>query len=144
MTRLFDAAVFTLRVLVLTALLTLMFYPFVRYAHANNEDLHHHPSLCGSQTTARQAVEARHGKWIMVTTDQWEWLRGVYVLNPTTPSGLPPGDRAVLAKVEGDKGGMIFFIDGELACTPMTLPDELIDLMYQIDGTNIFHDGSPL
>ncbi len=122
------------------ALLALMVYPFF-HAHADNEAMHHQPALCVDKAISKAAIEAKHGKWITVTTDQWEWLRGVYVLNPATPQGLPPGDRAVLAKIEGNSGAMIFFIDGDLACVPMAVPDAIIDLMNQIDASNVFHTG---
>ncbi len=41
-------------------------------------------------------------------------------MNPITPPGLPYGDKAALATVEGhDGGGVVFFLDGNRACTPM-------------------------
>ena len=31
----------------------------------------------------KHAVEARHGKWIELTSEQWQFLRGIYAMNPT-------------------------------------------------------------
>ena len=65
---------------------------------------------------------ARNGKWIELTPEQWEFMRGIYAMNPETPAGLPYGDKAVLAQVDGNSGGLVFFIDGDKACTPMPVP----------------------
>src|SRR5271154_5775694 len=59
------------------------------------------------------------GQWIELTDLQRAFLAGIYAMNPNTPSGLPFGDKAVLARVKGDDGGVVFFIDGEMACQPM-------------------------
>lgn len=92
----------------------------------------------------KSAVTARNGKWIALTPEQWQFIRGVYVLNPQTPAGLPYGDRAALAEVEGNAGGMIFFIDGEKACTPMPVPRELIDMMNDVATGTLNHEGGGL
>lgn len=92
------------------------------------------PSKCTDIDGPKSAIEAEHGQWKLLTTDQWEFLRGVYVLNPNTPPGLPYGDRAVLAQIDGSDGGMVFFIDHDRACTPMTLPGELIKMLGRVGG----------
>ena len=78
---------------------------------------------CVNVSVPKQAIEARNGKWIELTPEQWEFLRGIYAMNPLTPPGLPYGDKAALAKVDGNSGGLIFFIDGDRACTPMPVPN---------------------
>ena len=103
----------------------------------------HAQSSCVDVAGPKAAIEAKHGKWITVTTDQWEFLRGVYVLNPNTAPGLPPGDRAVLAELAGDDGAVIFFIDGATACTPMPIPAALVKMLREIDASNVAHQGSP-
>jgi hypothetical protein len=55
-------------------------------------------SSCVDVSVPRNAVIARNGQWIELTSKQWQFLRGVYVLNPQTPPGLPYGDKAVLAR----------------------------------------------
>jgi hypothetical protein len=55
--------------------------------------------------------------------------RGVNTMNPATPTGLPYGDRAVLAQIAGNAGGLVSFIGGDKACTPMPVPDELLAML---------------
>jgi hypothetical protein len=58
------------------------------------------PSLCIDISVPKGAIAARNGKWIELTAEQWQFLRGIYAMNPGTPAGLPYGDKAVLAEVE--------------------------------------------
>jgi len=101
-------------------------------------------SRCVDISAPKKVVEAHHGKWINLTQSQWEFLRGVYAMNPLTPPGLPYGDRAALAKVDGDSGGLVFFIDGDKACTPMPIPDTLLGMMDDVGKAKINHEGSGL
>jgi hypothetical protein len=99
---------------------------------------------CVDASVPKKVIEARKGKWIELTPDQWQFLRGIYAMNPLTPPGLPYGDKAVLAKVEGDAGGLVFFIDGDKACTPMPVPDTLLSMMDDVATAKINHEGSGL
>ena len=99
---------------------------------------------CVDVSVPKKAVEARNGKWIQLTAEQWEFLRGIYAMNPLTPPGLPYGDKAALAKVDGNDGGLIFFIDGDKACTPMPVPDKLLAMMDDVATAKINHEGSGL
>jgi hypothetical protein len=101
-------------------------------------------SRCVDASVPKQLIEARNGKWIELTPNQWEFLRGIYAMNPQTPPGLPYGDKAVLARVDGDAGGVVFFIDGDRACTPMPVPDELLTMMNDVATATINHEGSGL
>jgi hypothetical protein len=93
----------------------------------------------------KDRIEAKHGQWKLLTTDQWEFLRGVYVVNPNTAPGMPKGDRAVLAQIDGTEGGQVFFIDGPLACSPMAVPAELIRILNQVGaGADVDHVGDKL
>jgi hypothetical protein len=83
---------------------------------------------CVDVSVPKKAVEARNGKW----------------MNPLTPPGLPYGDKAALAKVDGNDGGLIFFIDGDKACTPMPVPDKLLAMMDDVATAKINHEGSGL
>jgi hypothetical protein len=51
---------------------------------------------------------------------------------------------AVLAQVDGNKGGMVFFIDGNKACTPMPIPVELIAMMQDVATDTINHESGGL
>ena len=92
----------------------------------------------------KHAIEARNGKWIQLTPEQWEFLRGIYAMNPLTPPGLPYGDKAALAKVDGNDGGLVFFIDGDKACTPMPVPQTLLSMMDDVATAKINHEGDGL
>ena len=100
--------------------------------------------VCVDISVPKKAIEAHNGRWIQLTPDQWEFLRGIYAMNPLTPPGLPYGDKAALAKVEGDSGGLVFFIDGDKACTPMPVPDKLLTMMDDVATARINHEGSGL
>jgi hypothetical protein len=63
------------------------------------------------------------------------------VLDPETPPGLPYGDKAALAQVENDAGGLVFFIDGDKACTPIQAPPALLALMQEVATAEINHEG---
>ena len=99
---------------------------------------------CVDVSVPKHAIESRNGKWIQLTAEQWEFLRGIYAMNPLTPPGLPYGDKAALAKVDGNDGGLIFFIDGDKACTPMPVPDKLLAMMDDVATAKINHEGNGL
>src|ERR1700761_3473566 len=100
--------------------------------------------VCVDVSVPKKAIEAHNGKWIQLTSDQWQFLRGIYAMNPLTPPGLPYGDKAALAKVDGDSGGLVFFIDGDKACTPMPVPDKLLSMMDDVATAKINHEGDGL
>jgi hypothetical protein len=99
---------------------------------------------CVDISVPKKAIEAHNGKWIELTPEQWQFLRGIYAMNPLTPPGLPYGDKAALARVDGDSGGLVFFIDGDKACTPMPVPDTLLSMMDDVATAKISHEGSGL
>lgn len=101
-------------------------------------------SHCVDISVPKNAVTARAGQWIELTREQWEFMRGIYAMNPETPAGLPYGDKAVLAQVEGNNGGMVFFIDGDKACTPMPIPVELVDMLRDVATDAISHEAGGL
>jgi hypothetical protein len=98
-------------------------------------------SRCIDGSIPRGWIAERNGRWIELTADQWQFLRGIYAMNPLTPAGLPHGDHAVLAQVEGEAGGLIFFVDGDKACTPMPVPKELIDMLRDVATGAIGHEA---
>ena len=98
-----------LRIVRLSVLAALIFAPRVAFA----QDIA--VRRCVDVSIPRQATEARNGRWIELTSEQWQFLRGIYATNPETPPGLPYGDKAVLAQVDNSSGGLVFFIDGDKA-----------------------------
>ena len=112
--------------------------PHVAFAEANTA------GRCVDIAVPKEAVKAHNGQWIELTPEQWQFLRGVYVVNPETPPGLPYGDKAVLARVDGNPGALVFFIDGNKACTPMLVPHELLAMMQDVGTDKISHEGAGL
>jgi len=102
------------------------------------------PKRCVAASVPRAAIAEKNGAWTALTAEQWQFLRGVYAMNPMTPPGLPPGDQAVLVTVPGQDDGLIFFLDGATACTPMSAPKELIDLLHSVGAGDIAHDSGSL
>ena len=97
--------------------------------------------LCADIAGQKAVVAEHHGRWIELDSNQWQFLRGIYAMNPETPPGLPYGDRAALARFDGLGSGIVFFIDGDKACTPMTAPPELLSLMKDVATHSIKHEG---
>lgn len=102
------------------------------------------PSLCVNISVPKDAIAARNGRWIELTPEQWQFMRGIYVMNPATPAGLPYGDRAILAEVPGHAGGVVFFIDGDRACTPMPVPSEITAMLQDVATGTLNHEGRAL
>lgn len=99
---------------------------------------------CVSIDKAKESAKAHNGEWTDLSPNEWEFLRGIYAMNPLTPPGLPYGDRAALVKVSGQEGALIFFIDDDQACTPMPVPPTLLAMMADVKSGKISHEGSGL
>ena len=83
-------------------------------------------------TAVHGAINGQDGKPIEITPNQWQFLRGVYAMNPEAPRGLPYGNNAVLAQDSRDSDGLLFFIDGNKVCVPMHAPPALLSLMERV------------
>jgi hypothetical protein len=99
---------------------------------------------CVSIDGPKSAIEKKHGSWTVLTGPQWQFIRGIFAMNPLTPPGLPFGDSAALAKFEGNEGGVVFFIDGDQACTPMPVPKTLIEMLDDVASGKVTHEGAGL
>lgn len=99
------------------------------------------PPTCRDAAPLKAAIQARHGKWTLVTSSQFNFLRGIYAVRPDTPAGLPPGDMAALAQIEGDNDGEVFFLKRDEVCSAMSAPSALIDMLKEVETTS---DGVPL
>ena len=119
-------------------------WPWVSRSCPKWSDAGESAARCVDASAPKHAAEVRHGKWIELTSDQWQFLRGIYAMNSLTPPGLPYGDKAALVKIDGSSGGMVFFIDGDKACTPMEVPDQLLAMMDAVATAKISHEGSAL
>jgi hypothetical protein len=87
---------------------------------------------CVNLETAHAAPSGQESKLIELTSDQWQFLRGVYAMNLEAPPGLPHGDKAVFTLGGGASHGLLFFVDGDRAGAPMSAPPALLSLMDQV------------
>jgi hypothetical protein len=99
---------------------------------------------CVDLATVRAATMGQNGKLIELTPDQWQFLRGIYAMNPEAPFGLPDGDKAVFRLGGGDSNSMLFFVDRDKACTPMRAPPALLTLMDDVATAKINHEETGL
>jgi len=99
---------------------------------------------CVELATVRAATTGQNSKLIELTSAQWQFLRGIYAMNPEAPPGLPDGDKAVFGPGGGDSNGLLFFVDGDKACTPMNAPPALLSLMDQVAVGDTNHQGAGL
>ena len=102
------------------------------------------PALAGAPcvdvSVPKAMIAAHNGRWIELTASQWEFMRGIYAMHPATELGLPFGDKAVLAQFSTDGGGMVFFIDGGRACTPLAVPPAVVAMMQDVATDTIAHE----
>lgn len=101
-------------------------------------------NICKPIGDMKERLLAKDVNWMDLTQDQLEFLRGIYAMNPLTPPGLPFGDKAALMQKVGDKGGVIFFLDGGSYCSPMPVPETLLKMLADVAAGKISHEGSPL
>jgi hypothetical protein len=99
---------------------------------------------CVDASVPKNSVAEHGGNWIELTLGQWQFLRGIYAVNPNTPAGLPYGDKAALAQIDDNAYGLVFFIDGDKACTPMLLPHELLGILRDVATGKIAHETAGL
>lgn len=79
-----------------------------------------------------------------LTPGQWNFLRGFYMGTPPALHGELPGTGAILIQKPGDKGGVLIWTTGALACNPQPVPPPFIDALngtktgaLNADGTEI-------
>jgi len=97
--------------------------------------------LCVDASVPRAAIAEKNGHWVEVAPQQYHFLPGIYAMNPRTPPGLPWGDRAILASIPDHDGALVFFIDGTLACTPIPVPKELVEMLGDVATGKNSHQG---
>lgn len=63
---------------------------------------------------AKLTAANKDAKFTKMSVGQFHFLTGFYVSSPITPEGLPPGDGALLAEIDGHPG--IVWTHGHEAC----------------------------
>jgi hypothetical protein len=96
---------------------------------------------CMPSATVKSLVLDKQGKWTALSQEQYNFVEGLFVMNPNTAPGLPLGNAAVLAQLPNDKGGVIIFIDADKACDAMPVPEELMPMLSDVAAHVAHHDG---
>lgn len=65
---------------------------------------------------------------------QYFVLVGMYLRDPSTPEGLPPGDGAAILSSQDGSAGLILWISGPIACDPWPISEaaKLLALLAKI------------
>jgi hypothetical protein len=99
---------------------------------------------CGSMDEAKAMARALGGaEFVTLTDEQWQFLRGIFVMASDTPESLPPGDRAAMSLLP-DGSGSVIFVDGDRACAPIKLSREAIEVLMMVGRGDIVHAGQGL
>lgn len=99
---------------------------------------------CGSIEKAKEMARAMGGgEFVALTNDQWQFVRGLFVMAPDTPASLPPGDGAQMS-LRPDGSASIVFIDGDRACAPIKLGPEAIKVIMMVGRGDLVHAGQGL
>jgi hypothetical protein len=99
---------------------------------------------CGPIDRAGDMAKAMGGEALVTLSDeQFQFVRGLFVMAPDTPSSLPPGDRAAMS-MRADGSASIVFLDGDQACAPMKLGKEGVDILMQVGRGEVVHSGHGL
>src|SRR5271154_767614 len=96
---------------------------------------------CMPMETVKTLISAKQGKWTALTQEQFNFIEGLFVMNPNTAPGLPLGAGAVLIQIPDDKGGVVLFIDGDKACDAMPVPEELMPMLSDVAAHVAHHEG---
>jgi hypothetical protein len=97
------------------------------------------PHSCGEVEAIKTDLGDK-GRWTVLTGDQWQFLRGISVLNPNSPNGLPYGDKAALLQVPDHEGAMVVFLDGARACDAMLLPPPVVTMLMRVGAGDVEHE----
>ncbi|MGD0565648.1 MAG: hypothetical protein ABSA66_21515 [Roseiarcus sp.] len=99
---------------------------------------------CGAIERAKEMVHAMGGgDFVALTNDQFQFVRGLFVMAPDTPASLPPGDHAEMS-LRPDGSASIIFVDGDRACAPIKLGPEAIRIVMQVGAGDLVHAGRGL
>ncbi len=102
------------------------------------------PFPCGPIAQVIATAHALGGAdFIALTSDQWQFLRGMFVQAPDTPESLPPGDRAMIS-MRPDGSASVVFVDGDLACAPIRLGKPGVEALMSVGRGDIVHVGQGL
>lgn len=102
-----------------------------------------HPHMCTPYAEVKAIVEGWHQTIISLTGEQFNFLRGIFTLDPNTAAGLPYGDKAVWIQRDDDGTALVFFLDGDKACDAFDLSRELVQMTMFVASGEINHAPAP-
>jgi len=97
-----------------------------------------HPAYADApRCTSLEKAQKAAGKGTTITAvsrAQFYVLTGMYLRDPQTPEGLPPGDGALILARDDDGAGLILWTRGSLACDPWPIGDakKLLKLLAEV------------
>ena len=77
-----------------------------------------------------------------LTTEQFQFVRALYVALPPISKQLPPGDHAIMASA-GDEV-MLALVDGNQACARFLAPDFIQQMLIKVGAGEVAHIGTPV
>lgn len=79
-----------------------------------------------------------------LTPGQFHFMQGIYVVLPNTPEGFPPGNGAILARSKDLNGAIVLWTRGILACNPLHIPPNIVDMLGKINTGELDDSGNEL
>jgi hypothetical protein len=118
--------------------LIVLFFAAPRLAHA--EDL---AWDCQPLAKVEKSLQTSGGSaFARVTDAQWQFLRGLYVAAPNTPTALPPGDSAVMSTF-ADGMAEVSFVDDGKSCASAVLTKGLVAIVMSVGSGDVTHAKTP-
>jgi hypothetical protein len=77
-----------------------------------------------------------------LTSEQFQFVRALYVAIPPISRQLPPGERAVVASASGRS--MIALVSGNEACARFLAPDFVLSMLAQVGRGDTQAVGDPI
>ena len=105
------------------------------------------PALADEKCTSMAQLKKQIGDGVTVTSlspGQMNWLRGFWMGRPPTLQGAYPGTGAILLQHAGDKGGMLVWTKGSLACAPAPVPPEFVAAIQNTKTGAVDADGQEI
>lgn len=89
-------------------------------------------------TAEKHIIDSGGGPFIALTPEQLSFMRGISVVLPNTPEGIPPGEKAVMSKYP-DGSAAVVFLDDDLACVPIRLKPAGVKALMQEGENYVLH-----
>jgi hypothetical protein len=98
---------------------------------------------CEPIATIEKDIQTAGGSaFTRVTDPQWQFVRGLYVAAPNTPSALPPGDYAMMSTF-ADGTAAVSFIDDGKSCAIAMLTKEIVAVVMGVGQGDVTHAKTP-